>query len=79
MRQMGLANSEFVNGNYQEAIAILTDLIRYNPDAAEPYQTLAMIHEDEGDIEKALLLYIVTAQLKTRDIDTWRRITNLAM
>ncbi len=75
---MGLANAEFVNGNYAEATAILHDLIQIHPDAAEPYQTLAMLHEDQGDAEKSLLFLMVTAHLKPRDPDLWSRAASLS-
>jgi Tfp pilus assembly protein PilF len=50
-------------GRYGEAAELLTEVIRQAPNAADPYCTMGMIHEDQGDIKKALAFFTIAAHL----------------
>lgn len=39
---------------------------------------MGMIHEEQGDMNKALMLYMVAAHLKPSDVSLWQRVTFLS-
>lgn len=53
-RHMGEANKAYVNQEYDEAIRLCQHVLTQYPYAPEPYTTLAMVHQDRGDIRTAL-------------------------
>lgn len=48
---VGVANSRFAQGEHEEAILMYTEIIRQN---FEPFSALAVVYENEGDMEKSL-------------------------
>jgi tetratricopeptide (TPR) repeat protein len=52
-----LARSFRINGQRDEAIAILQELIKDNPLRYESYELLGELHEEKGEFEKALANY----------------------
>jgi general transcription factor 3C polypeptide 3 (transcription factor C subunit 4) len=76
-RLLGLANNAFLEGEIARAREILQSLIQQCPTASEPYQTIGMTYEDGGDLEKAMLFYMITAHLKPQDAELWRRLSDL--
>ena len=76
--EMGQANNAFLDGDYDRAIELLKSLIHQFPDLPDPYQTLAMVYEEMGDADNAMLLYMVAAHFKPSDIQLWQRNAELA-
>ncbi|KAK2489896.1 hypothetical protein MC885_013088 [Smutsia gigantea] len=60
---MGEANIRFARGEREEAILMCMEIIRQAPLAYEPFSTLAMIYEDQGDMEKSLQFELIAAHL----------------
>lgn len=76
---MGQANMCFVSRKYEEASGLLLEVIRQAPHAYEAYQTLGLIHEETGDLSKALSYYVIAAHLVKTDADLWRKLARLTL
>ena len=48
------------------------------PHAHEPYRMMATIHEDGGDMEKAVLFYMIAAHLRPSDVELWKKLALLS-
>ncbi|XP_023568098.1 general transcription factor 3C polypeptide 3 [Octodon degus] len=77
--RMGEANTRFVQGKQEKAIWLCLDIIRQAPLAYEPFSTLAMIHEDQGDMEKSLRLAFTAAHLNPSDTEEWARLAEMSL
>lgn len=49
------------------------------PLAYEPFSTLAMIYEDQGDSEKALQFGLIAAHLNPSDCDEWLKLADMSL
>lgn len=49
------------------------------PLAYEPFSTLAMIYEDQGDAEKALQFGLIAAHLNPSDCDEWLKLAEMSL
>lgn len=49
------------------------------PLAYEPFSTLAMIYEDQGDAEKALQFGLIAAHLNPSDCDEWLKLADMSL
>jgi general transcription factor 3C polypeptide 3 (transcription factor C subunit 4) len=78
-RLMGQANVSYVSRKYEDAIALLLEVVRQAPHAFEAYQTLGLVHEEKGDLDKALSYYIIAAHLIKHDTDLWRKLARLTL
>ncbi|XP_071165996.1 general transcription factor 3C polypeptide 3-like [Mytilus edulis] len=76
---MGEANMKFAKGEYDEAISMCSELIRTAPKAIQPFQTLAMIYEEIGDVDKSMQFSLIAAYLKPADADAWIRLAEMAL
>ncbi|XP_069128663.1 LOW QUALITY PROTEIN: general transcription factor 3C polypeptide 3-like [Argopecten irradians] len=74
---MGEANLKFARGDIEEAIHICMDIIKEAPRAVLPYQTLAVIYETTGDMQKALEFHTLAAYLNPRDSEQWGRLAEM--
>lgn len=72
---MGEANLRCARGELEIAEKMCHEIIRQVPSAPEPYQTLALIYEN--DPEKSLQLSLFAAHLGKPDADEWLRLANL--
>ncbi|KAI9145734.1 hypothetical protein BKA69DRAFT_1121531 [Paraphysoderma sedebokerense] len=75
---LGQANAEYVVRNYIRAIEILQEVIRVSPNAYKAWFTLAMIHEEMGNLDKALKMYLVAAHLTPKDATLWKKLALLS-
>lgn len=64
LRQQALSNAR--QGNYDAAIALLTELIDYNPDSASHYNNRGLLHFQNGEFDEALADYDQALQLNPR-------------
>ncbi|XP_034072777.1 general transcription factor 3C polypeptide 3 [Gymnodraco acuticeps] len=76
---MGEANIRYARGEKEDAILMCMEIIRQAPLAYEPFSTLAMIYEDEEDMEKALQFGLITAHLNPSDCEEWVRLAEMSL
>ncbi|XP_072285901.1 general transcription factor 3C polypeptide 3 [Pyxicephalus adspersus] len=76
---MGEANIRFARGEREEAIMMCMEIIRQAPLAYEPFSTLAMIYEDQGDMEKSLQFELIAAHLNPSDTEEWVRLAEMSL
>jgi tetratricopeptide (TPR) repeat protein len=55
------AHTFYIEGKYLEATTKLGEVVRQNPKLPDPYQTMGLIYEDTGDLNRALAMYFVAA------------------
>ncbi len=77
-RLLGEANMAYTQGQYTEAIRYLHQLIRGAPYAHQAWFTLAMIHEELEDADKALQFYLIAAHLTPKDVELWKRLGDMS-
>lgn len=73
---MGEANLRCARGETEIAEKMCYEIIRQVPRAPEPYQTLALIYEN--DAEKSLQFSLFAAHLSPSDADEWMRLANIS-
>lgn len=76
---MGEANIRYARGEKEDAILMCMEIIRQAPLAYEPFSTLAMIYEDQGDMEKALQFGLIAAHLNPSDCEEWVKLADMSL
>ncbi|KAF4074934.1 hypothetical protein AMELA_G00228980 [Ameiurus melas] len=76
---MGEANIRYARGEKDDAVLMCMEIIRQAPLAYEPFSTLAMIYEDQGDSEKALQFGLIAAHLNPSDCDEWLKLADMSL
>ncbi|XP_017281749.1 general transcription factor 3C polypeptide 3 isoform X2 [Kryptolebias marmoratus] len=76
---MGEANIRYARGDQEDAIMMCMEIIRQAPLAYEPFSTLAMIYEDNEDVEKALQFGLIAAHLNPSDCEEWIRLAEMSL
>jgi general transcription factor 3C polypeptide 3 (transcription factor C subunit 4) len=76
---LGEANQHYVNREYAEAIQLYQEIVRQDSKVHSAWVNLGMIQEELGNPERALLLKMVAAHLKPKDIDTWKSLAVASM
>ncbi|XP_060754465.1 general transcription factor 3C polypeptide 3 isoform X2 [Neoarius graeffei] len=76
---MGEANIRYARGEKEDAVLMCMEIIRQAPLAYEPFSTLAMIYEDQGDAEKALQFGLIAAHLNPSDCDEWLKLADMSL
>uniref|UniRef100_A0A672RW94 General transcription factor IIIC, polypeptide 3 n=1 Tax=Sinocyclocheilus grahami TaxID=75366 RepID=A0A672RW94_SINGR len=76
---MGEANIRYARGEKEDAILMCMEIIRQAPVAYEPFSTLAMIYEDQGDMEKALQFGLIAAHLNPSDYEEWVKLADMSL
>ncbi|XP_023697257.1 general transcription factor 3C polypeptide 3 [Paramormyrops kingsleyae] len=76
---MGEANIRYARGEKEDAITMCMEIIRQAPLAYEPFSTLAMIYEDQGDMEKALQFGLIAAHLNPSDYEEWVKLADMSL
>ncbi|XP_066544573.1 general transcription factor 3C polypeptide 3 [Amia ocellicauda] len=76
---MGEANIRYARGEKEDAITMCMEIIRQAPLAFEPFSTLAMIYEDQGDLEKALQFGLIAAHLNPSNRDDWVKLADMSL
>ncbi|KAM6945794.1 general transcription factor 3C polypeptide 3 [Aplochiton taeniatus] len=76
---MGEANIRYARGEKEDAILMCMEIIRQAPLAYEPFSTLAMIYEDEEDVEKALQFGLIAAHLNPSDCEEWAKLAEMSL
>uniref|UniRef100_A0A671Z3H9 General transcription factor IIIC, polypeptide 3 n=1 Tax=Sparus aurata TaxID=8175 RepID=A0A671Z3H9_SPAAU len=76
---MGEANIRYARGEKEDAIMMCMEIIRQAPLAYEPFSTLAMIYEDDEDMDKALQFGLIAAHLNPSDGEEWIRLAEMSL
>ncbi|KAG9349390.1 hypothetical protein JZ751_027833 [Albula glossodonta] len=76
---MGEANIRYARGEKEDAITMCFEIIRQAPLAYEPFSTLAMIYEDQGDMEKSLQFGLIAAHLNPSDCEEWVKLADMSL
>ncbi|KAM6893514.1 general transcription factor 3C polypeptide 3 [Xenentodon cancila] len=76
---MGEANIRYARGEKEDAILMCMEIIRQAPLAYEPFSTLAMIYEDNEDMNKALQFGLIAAHLNPSDCEEWIRMAEMSL
>ena len=66
---MGRANTHFMRKEHEEALELLSEVVRQCPGAADPWHTMGLIHEEKGNMAKAALCLFNAAQNTKSDAD----------
>jgi len=64
---MGEANLRFAKGDTDTAERMCMEVIRQDPTAPEPFQTLATLYEEQGELERSLQFGLLAAHLAPQD------------
>ena len=75
---MGEANLNFARGERELAIKMCMEVIRQEPNAPEPYQTLSTLYEENGEQEKSLQFALLAAHLAPNDAEEWARLADMS-
>ncbi len=78
---MGAANGAYVGRRYGEATEHLLEVVRLAPHAVEAYETLGMIMEETGAIDRAVSYYVIAAHLgrERGSPDLWQKLAKLTL
>ena len=76
---MGEANLRFARGDVETAERMCMEVIRQDPSAPEPFQTLATLYEEQGEIEKSLQFGLLAAHLAPHDGEEWSRLADMSL
>ena len=76
---MGEANLRFARGDVETAERMCMEVIRQDPSAPEPFQTLATLYEEQGEIEKSLQFGLLAAHLAPQDGEEWARLADMSL
>ncbi|KAL5710730.1 hypothetical protein ACHQM5_021260 [Ranunculus cassubicifolius] len=79
-KMLGEANIYYANGEYEDAIRVLKEVVLVAPNLSEIYYTLGIVHEDIGDKKKSLNFYMLAAQLAPIDHQfLWKRMSAMSI
>jgi general transcription factor 3C polypeptide 3 (transcription factor C subunit 4) len=76
---LGEANEHYVKGEYAEAIELYQEIVRQDSQVHSAWVSLGMIQDELGNPEKALLLKMVAAHLKPKEVETWKALAAASM
>ncbi|KAK2951697.1 putative General transcription factor 3C polypeptide 3 [Blattamonas nauphoetae] len=69
----------FIYHDYETLINDCLEAIKQDPSLPEPYNRIALMYEDTGDIPKAIEFFLLEAHLRPKNIELWNKIATLAM
>ena len=75
---MKMANDQYLNGDFLRATSFAKEAIEIEPQAAEPYNILALIAEDSGSPDVALTFLVKAAERSTDSPELWAECARLA-
>ena len=76
---MGEANLRFARGDKDMAIRMCMEVIRQDPTAPEPFQTLSTLYEETGEHERSLQFALIGAHLAPQDHEEWARLADMSL
>ncbi len=76
---MGEANLRFARGDKDTAVRMCMEVIRQDPTAPEPFQTLSTIYEETDEQERSLQFALIAAHLAPQDAEEWARLADMSL
>ena len=76
---MGEANLRYARGDKETAVRMCMEVIRQDPTAPEPFQTLSTLYDGGEDQEKSLQFALIAAHLAPQDPDDWARLADMSL
>ncbi len=76
-RVMALANEAFMDGQFEDAVGHLLEVIKGSPRDTTAYTTLGLIYEELKEPKKALEFFQIAAHLSKNDLSLWKRAAGL--
>ena len=76
---MGEANLRYARGDKETAVRMCMEIIRQDPSAPEPFQTLSTLYEEGGEQEKSLQFAILAAHLAPQDAEELARLADMSL
>ena len=77
--RLGQATEAYVNCDYEEAVAIIREIIRINAETLEAWTIFSAVHEDLGDIRSAVHCKVTGAMLRPKDVQGWIKVADFAL
>jgi general transcription factor 3C polypeptide 3 (transcription factor C subunit 4) len=77
--RLSKASQAFIDENYDEAMEIVSDVIRINAETYEAWTLLASIFRELGDVEKTLTALMCAAHLRPKDVTGWLSCARFAL
>ena len=75
---MGQANVAYVQKQYPKAIELYLQVVQRAPASPEPYYSLGLVYEEQGDADRAASYFLIAAHLQARaEGELWRKIAAL--
>lgn len=74
---MGQANVCYAQGDTETAVKMCLEIIKEQPQASEPFKTLASIYEEMGESEKALQMRLIAAHLGPASKEEWLELARM--
>jgi len=68
---MGEANTHFIMREFDKSEEQLKEILRQCPEYVDAYETLYFILDERGDLQRALDVRLLAAQIKRKDLDLW--------
>jgi general transcription factor 3C polypeptide 3 (transcription factor C subunit 4) len=77
--RLSKASQAFIDENYDEAMEIVSDVIRINAETYEAWTLLASVFRELGDVEKTLTALMCAAHLRPKDVTGWLSCARFAL
>ncbi|RDA82381.1 hypothetical protein CP532_5330 [Ophiocordyceps camponoti-leonardi (nom. inval.)] len=77
--RLSKVNQAFLNGDYDQALDLATEVIRINAETHQAWTTLASIFRERGEPGRALSAMVYAAHLRPKDISGWLECASFAL
>ncbi|RCI10690.1 hypothetical protein L249_5385 [Ophiocordyceps polyrhachis-furcata BCC 54312] len=77
--RLSKVNQAFLNGDYDQALDLATEVIRINAETHQAWTTLASIFRERGEPSRALSAMVYAAHLRPKDISGWLECASFAL
>ncbi|CAO2824772.1 unnamed protein product [Amaranthus hypochondriacus] len=71
-KKLGDANLHYAHGRYEDAVSLLTEVVRLAPNLPDPYHTLGLVYNSMGEKKKSIEFYMLAAFLGPKDSSLWK-------
>jgi tetratricopeptide (TPR) repeat protein len=72
------AQFHYANGDYPQAIELLSTVTRLAPHLPDPFHIMALIYEESGDKLRSLQFFVLAAVHTPKSADVWIKVCDLA-
>ncbi|XP_048500140.1 uncharacterized protein LOC104894179 isoform X2 [Beta vulgaris subsp. vulgaris] len=71
-KKLGDATLHYAHGRYEDAISLLTEVVRLAPNLPDPYHTLGLVYNSMGDKRRSMNSYLIAAYVGPKDSSLWK-------